>query len=205
MQEKLKTLINEARIEATDSQINLWIEYVQLLDKWNKAYNLTSVRNPLDMLNKHILDSLLVTPFLKGNKIIDVGTGPGLPGIVLAIFFPEKNFVLLDSLGKRIRFLKEVILKLELNNVEIVQSRVEEFRPNELFDSVISRAFASLKDMITLCSHLLDENGTYYAMKGLYPEDEIEAIFALGFHDLITKDLTFSASDVKRHLVMIKK
>lgn len=203
MKKKLESLLNSVDISYTDEQIELWIKYVQLLDKWNKAYNLTSVRDPFDMLNKHIVDSLLVTPYLNGNRIIDVGTGPGLPGIVLAIFFPEIKFVLLDSLGKRIRFLKETINQLKLNNVEIIQSRVEEYNPDVLFDAVISRAFASLDDMTQWCKHLPNQAGKFYAMKGVLPSDEIEQIQAKGFNLIETVKLHLPESNVERHLVVI--
>ncbi len=115
----------QTSLQLSEHQLQQLVQYVQLLDKWNGAYNLTSVRDPAEMLVKHIMDSLVVAPFIHGQRIIDVGTGPGLPGIPLAICFPDKDFILLDSLGKRIRFLNQVKLQLGLKNVTPLQSRVE--------------------------------------------------------------------------------
>ncbi|KAA1225353.1 16S rRNA (guanine(527)-N(7))-methyltransferase RsmG [Vibrio cholerae] len=171
---KLDALISKTSLTVTEQQREQLVGYVQLLDKWNKAYNLTSVRDPMEMLVKHILDSLVVSPHLVGERFIDVGTGPGLPGIPLAIMHPDKEFVLLDSLGKRIRFLKQVIHDLKINNVLPVQSRVEEFDPESGFDGVLSRAFASMTDMVNWCQHLPKPNGgVFLALKGVRPDDEI--------------------------------
>ncbi|MGL5430018.1 MAG: 16S rRNA (guanine(527)-N(7))-methyltransferase RsmG [Vibrio sp.] len=171
---KLDALIAQTDLLATEQQREQLVGYVQLLDKWNKAYNLTSVRDPIEMLVKHILDSLAVSPHLVGERFIDVGTGPGLPGIPLAIMHPDKQFVLLDSLGKRIRFLKQVIHELKISNVLPVQSRVEEFDPEQGFDGVLSRAFASMTDMVNWCQHLPKSGGgLFLALKGVRPDDEI--------------------------------
>ncbi|MDE1515722.1 MULTISPECIES: 16S rRNA (guanine(527)-N(7))-methyltransferase RsmG [Vibrio] len=171
---KLDALIAQTDLLVTEQQREQLVGYVQLLDKWNKAYNLTSVRDPIEMLVKHILDSLAVSPHLVGERFIDVGTGPGLPGIPLAIMHPDKQFVLLDSLGKRIRFLKQVIHELKISNVLPVQSRVEEFDPEQGFDGVLSRAFASMTDMVNWCQHLPKSGGgLFLALKGVRPDDEI--------------------------------
>jgi 16S rRNA (guanine527-N7)-methyltransferase len=119
------------------------------------------------------MDSIVVSPYLQGQRLIDVGTGPGLPGLPLAILNPDKKFVLLDSLGKRLRFIRQAVLALGLKNVEFVQSRVEEYQPEEKFDVVLSRAFASLHDMLFWCKHLPNENGHFLALKGQFPEQEI--------------------------------
>ena len=176
MKAKLENLLAQAEIQLTDLQKNQLIQLVQLLHKWNKAYNLTSVRDPQEMLVKHILDSLVVSPYLQGERFIDVGTGPGLPGLPLAIINPSKQFVLLDSLGKRISFIRNAIRELGLTNVTPVLSRVEEYKPEDKFDGVLSRAFASLKDMTDWCNHLPKENGYFYALKGVYQEDEINEL-----------------------------
>ncbi|MGX2966951.1 16S rRNA (guanine(527)-N(7))-methyltransferase RsmG [Ursidibacter sp. B-7004-1] len=172
---KLDRLLAQADIQLTSQQKQQLIDFVKLLDKWNKAYNLTSVRDPNEMLIKHILDSLVVSKHLQGSHFIDVGTGPGLPGIPLAIANPDKQFVLLDSLGKRITFIKNAIRELKLTNVEPVLSRVEEFQEKQ-FDGVLSRAFASLNDMVDWCYHLPNQNGRFYALKGIYQSEEIEQI-----------------------------
>jgi 16S rRNA (guanine527-N7)-methyltransferase len=175
--QQLTSLISKTSLQVTDQQINLLIQYVELLNKWNKAYNLTSVRDPSDMLIKHIMDSLMVGEILKGENFIDVGTGPGLPGIPLAILYPERNFVLLDSLGKRITFLRQVVFQLKLANVTPVKARVEDYQGEQPFDGVLSRAFSSLTDMVTWCQHLIAPNqGSFYALKGQYPQDEISQL-----------------------------
>ncbi|AUY23470.1 MAG: 16S rRNA (guanine(527)-N(7))-methyltransferase RsmG [Mixta calida] len=173
---KLSQLLSAANISLSDQQKQQLVGYVELLHKWNKAYNLTSVRDPQEMLVRHILDSIVVNPYLKGERFIDVGTGPGLPGIPLAIVRPEAHFTLLDSLGKRVRFLRQVQFALGLNNVEPVQSRVEAFNGEPPFDGVISRAFASLNDMVSWCHHLPAKEGRFYALKGQRPDDEIAAL-----------------------------
>ena len=143
LSEKLDQLLDETALEVSQQQRQQLLAFVELLNKWNKAYNLTSVRDPHEMLVKHILDSLVVSPYLQGKSFIDVGTGPGLPGIPLAIINPDQHYVLLDSLGKRITFIRQVIRQLGLSNVTPIQSRVEEYQPEVRFDGVLSRAFAS--------------------------------------------------------------
>ena len=176
MKAKLASLLAQANIKISDQQIQQLIDLVNLLNKWNKAYNLTSVRDPQEMLVKHILDSLVVSPYLQGDRFIDVGTGPGLPGLPLAIINPSKQFVLLDSLGKRISFIRNAIRELGLTNVEPVLSRVEDYHPDYQFDGVLSRAFASLKDMTEWCHHLPKSDGLFYALKGLYHEEEVKEL-----------------------------
>ena len=176
MKAKLDRLINQANLQLTEKQQQQLLDFVRLLDKWNKAYNLTSVRDPQEMLVKHIMDSLVVSEHLEGQSFIDVGTGPGLPGIPLAIINPEKQFVLLDSLGKRISFIRNAVCELELTNVEAVLSRAEEYKPDHQFDGVLSRAFASLKDMTDWCHHLPKKEGHFYALKGLYHNEEVQAL-----------------------------
>ena len=177
LKKKLINLIDQTDLSITSQQIDLLIHYVEMLNKWNKAYNLTAVRDPSEMLVKHIMDSLVVSPYLVGNTFIDVGTGPGLPGIPLAIINPDKQFDLVDSLGKRIRFLKQVQFELKLKNIQPIQSRIEEYNEKK-FDGVISRAFASLQDMLTWCKHLPNQQGSFYALKGS-DLDEIPAGFTL--------------------------
>lgn len=204
MQKQLDTLLAKAGISLTDQQKQQLLGYVGLLDKWNKAYNLTSVRDPKEMLVRHILDSIVVNPFLKGDRFIDVGTGPGLPGIPLAIVRPDSHFTLLDSLGKRVRFLRQVQHELKLTNIEPVQSRVEEFPAEPPFDGVISRAFASLQDMISWCHHLPKaETGCFYALKGVRPDDEL-AQLPSGIELVSVERLHVPTLDGERHLVILK-
>ena len=202
---QLQALLAKTSLQVSEHQVQLLIQYVELLNKWNKAYNLTSVRDPQEMLVKHIMDSLMVGEVLKGNSFIDVGTGPGLPGIPLAILFPERNFVLLDSLGKRITFLRQVVFQLKLTNVEPVKSRVEEYSIDKPFDGVLSRAFSSLNDMVTWCSNLVtEERGQFFALKGQYPTDELtelpENIKLVSSHEIKVPELVG-----ERHVLVLKK
>jgi 16S rRNA (guanine527-N7)-methyltransferase len=200
---KLTRLLDQAGISLTDHQKNQLVGYVDMLHKWNKAYNLTSVRDPNEMLVRHILDSIVVAPHLQGERFIDVGTGPGLPGIPLSIVRPECQFTLLDSLGKRVRFLRQVQHELKLENIYPVQSRVEEYPAEPPFDGVISRAFASLNDMIGWCKHLPAQNGRFYALKGILPEDEI-AQLPDGFEVESAIKLRVPQLEGERHLVIVK-
>ncbi len=152
------------------------LEYLDLLAKWNRAYNLTAVRDPAQMVCRHLLDSLAVGPFLRGRRLLDVGTGAGLPGVPLAILFPDREFHLLDSNGKKTRFLFQVKTALRLDNIQIQQQRVETFHPPAPFDAVLSRAFASLSDMVDRCRHLPGPDGRFLAMKGACPEAELAAV-----------------------------
>lgn len=203
MLNKLSRLLEQAGISLTDHQKNQLVAYVDMLSKWNKAYNLTSVRDPNEMLIRHILDSIVVAPHLRGERFIDVGTGPGLPGIPLSIVRPECHFTLLDSLGKRVRFLRQVQHELKLENIEPVQSRVEAFPSEPPFDGVISRAFASLNDMVSWCKHLPAQDGRFYALKGLVPDDEI-AQLPEGYSVESIAKLQVPQLEGERHLVVIK-
>ena len=199
---KLTQLLTEADINLTEKQKQQLVGYVELLVKWNKAYNLTSVRDPQQMLIRHIMDSIVVNGHLTGNTFIDVGTGPGLPGVPLAIVRPDSHFVLLDSLGKRIRFLKQVQHELGLNNIEPVQSRVEDYQFKDGFDGVISRAFASLNDMLSWCHHLPSSEGKFYALKGVIRDDEITEL-PEGFVMQSIVELKIPQLDEQRHLVKL--
>jgi 16S rRNA (guanine527-N7)-methyltransferase len=204
LKSRLESLLAQTSLQLTELQISQLVTLVEQLDKWNKAYNLTSVRDPMEMLVKHILDSLVVSPYLQGERFIDVGTGPGLPGLPLAIINPDKQFVLLDSLGKRITFIRQVCHLLKLDNVTAVQSRVEKYQPEQLFDGVISRAFASLQDMLNWCYHLPANNGKFYALKGLVPEQELENL-AEGLKLQRIESLVVPELEGQRHLVIIDK
>ncbi|MFZ7198897.1 16S rRNA (guanine(527)-N(7))-methyltransferase RsmG [Avibacterium avium] len=204
LKEKLNFLLKSTALSVSNQQKDQLVKLVALLDKWNKAYNLTSVRDPQEMLVKHIMDSLVVSPYLQGDRFIDVGTGPGLPGLPLAIINPDKTFVLLDSLGKRISFIRNALRELGITNVIPVLSRVEDYQPEELFDGVLSRAFASLKDMTDWCQHLVDENGIFYALKGQYHQEEVKQLSA----DFVIKNvinLTVPELIGERNLVLLNK
>lgn len=157
-------------------KLELLLQFIALIEKWNKAYNLTAVRDKEAMVRLHILDSLAICPHLHGKLLIDIGTGAGLPGIPLAIYCPEMEFVLLDSNAKKTRFVQQAILELKLKNVSVLQSRVEDYQPAQGFDTVVSRAFASMSEIIKLTSHLLNQDGLLLAMKGQQPAEELTAL-----------------------------
>lgn len=204
MKQRLEQLIKEAGMDIPANQQAQLMAYVEMLHKWNKAFNLTAVRQPQEMLVKHILDSLVVSQYLEGNQFIDVGTGPGLPGIPLAIINPEKSFTLLDSLGKRIRFIRQVVFELKITNVTPVQSRVEDFQPEFGFDGVLSRAFASMSDMVTWCRHLPSEQGVFLALKGQVDQTEIDELPS-GCSVTDIKPLIVPGLEGERHLVILEK
>ncbi len=165
---------------ATDPAVQArLLDYLALLNKWNRAYNLTAVRDPRQMVTRHLLDSLAIAGLVKGDRLLDVGTGAGLPGVPLAIALPEREFQLLDSNGKKTRFLFQVKTALGLDNMTIHHARVESYHPEPLPDAVLSRAFASLADMVAGCRHLLTAQGRFFAMKGVYPEEELAGVAAL--------------------------
>ncbi|TDF36268.1 16S rRNA (guanine(527)-N(7))-methyltransferase RsmG [Alteromonadaceae bacterium M269] len=200
----LEQLIAKTDLDVSSEQIQLLVAFVERINKWNKAYNLTSVRDPREMLIKHIMDSIVVAPFLEGQRFIDVGTGPGLPGIPLAIMRPDCHFVLLDSLGKRVRFMKQMVFELGIANIEPIHSRVENHQPEVKFDAVLSRAFASLKDMLHWCQHLVDFKGKFLALKGVIPEDEL-ADLSDEFEHVRTDKLVVPHLDGERHLITLIK
>jgi len=207
LKESLKSLLSQTKIESLlmldENQLDQLVQLVEQLEKWNKAYNLTSVRDPKQMVSRHIVDSLIISPFLTGDRFIDVGTGPGLPGLPLAIANPDKSFVLLDSLGKRIRFIRQVCHQLGIKNVQAVQSRVEDYtEQNNSFDGVLSRAFASLDDMLTWCKHLPKNNGKYLALKGQYPQQELDELSEQYKIEQISS-LNVPGVDGDRHIVVI--
>ncbi len=173
LRQRLVTGLAAMQLELPDAVVDRLLAYHALLVKWNKAYNLTAVREPESMITRHLLDSLAVVPYLPEGATIDVGTGAGLPGVPLALVFPERAFTLLDSNGKKTRFLVQVKAELGLENVTVAHQRVEDFHPDRPFDCVITRAFASVADILTGSRHLLAAEGQVMAMKGAVPEVEL--------------------------------
>ena len=196
-------LAPQLNFPVSQQQQDKLIDFVVLLNKWNKTYNLSSVREPSDMLVKHIFDSIVISPFLQGNNFADVGTGPGLPGIPLAIMHPEKSFTLIDSLGKRVRFMNQAIHELKVHNAIPIQSRVEDINPDKLFDGILSRAFASLEDMLHKCKHLIAKEGVFLALKGQLNQDELDQI-PKQFTLVQSITLLVPSLTGDRHLVKIK-
>jgi len=171
--DKLEQGLNTLSLDNGGERTDALMRFINLIAKWNKAYNLTAVRDPLEMVSLHILDSLAILPYLQAPRVADIGTGAGLPGIPLAVCLPDWHFTLVDSNSKKTRFVQQAVLELKLKNVEVVHSRVELLQPEELFSTVICRAFASMNDILQLTGHLLAEDGVLLAMKGQQPEQEL--------------------------------
>ncbi len=183
-------------------QLRLLLEYLRLLAKWNRAFNLTSIRDPWAMVPQHLLDCLAVLPYVRGTRLLDVGSGAGLPGMVLAIARPELHCTLLDSSGKKTRFLTQAKLELKLSNVEVVQSRAGNYRAARPFDCIISRALGTLETLVMQTGHLLAPGGCWLAMKGARPEAELAALptgVRATVHRLLVPGLM-----AERHLVAIE-
>ncbi|MGI9330514.1 MAG: 16S rRNA (guanine(527)-N(7))-methyltransferase RsmG [Gammaproteobacteria bacterium] len=189
--------------EVSAEQVEHLSGFLQLLAKWNRAFNLTAVRDANDMVVRHILDSLAVRVFLQGRTVLDVGTGAGLPGIPLAVMEPHRAFTLLDSGGKKIRFLRHVLAELQLGNVEVVHSRVEAYTPEHGYDTVICRAFSSLGDFVSACGRLTTEDGRLLAMKGRYPDQELTELAPPW--STRCEPLRVPGLDGQRHAVLIER
>jgi len=192
--------IASLNLKVTDQQIDQLLNFIKLIEKWNKAYNLTAIRDRDEMARLHILDSLAIVPYIEGQRIIDIGTGAGLPGIPLAICLPEVGFTLLDSNAKKTRFVQQVVLELKLKNVEVLHSRVENYHPEQTYDAVLTRAFASLPDIVKLTAHLLSKEGVLLAMKGQSLDAELAEITAK--KSVIS--VSVPGTDVERCLVRIQ-
>ncbi len=187
--------------EKTEEQ---FLHFLALLEKWNKVFNLTAIKNAEEQVLLHIIDSLTVNSYLNGSNILDVGTGAGLPGIPLAIVNPDKHFTLLDSNSKKTRFLTQVVADLSLKNVTIVHARAEDFKAEKGFDTIVTRAFAAIAVMLTATKHLIGPKGLFLAMKGIYPEDEIKTIPADFTVEAVHK-LTMKGLNAERCVVCIRK
>jgi 16S rRNA (guanine527-N7)-methyltransferase len=183
------------------------LAYLALLQKWNKVYNLTAVRDPLEMVTLHLLDSLSVLPHVQAKSLLDVGSGGGLPGIVLAICLPNLQVTTIDTVQKKAIFMRQVKGELGLSNLQVIHARVESYQPSEKFDAIISRAFSELALFVNLTKHLLAQNGQWLAMKGQMPHGELEAV------DLQSLDikvnpvilLKVAGLDAERHLIVLEK
>lgn len=198
LQAQLEDGIAALGLELPGAAVDRLLDYQALLQRWNVTYNLTAVREPGQMIARHLLDSLAILPYVRGASLADLGTGPGLPGIVLAIAAPGRQILLVDSNGKKVRFLREAIRSLKLEGVSAVQSRVEAVEGQ--FDCVTARAFASLADMLGWGGHLLAPDGLWLAMKGKRPDDELPGVPA-GFTVRATRVLQVPGVEGERHLL----
>jgi len=199
----MTTLLDGARALALDldeAQLGKLVAHLDLLDEWNSRFNLTAIRDRPSQLTKHLLDSLTVQPYLRGERIADVGSGAGFPGIPLAIVEPHRHFSLIESTGKKCRFLEHVREALGLKNVEVVQSRAESYKPEVRFDTVIARAVGPIADLVKAAGPLVVGGGRLLAMKGRYPEDELAARMS-GWKVAAVHPLTVPGLGEERHLV----
>lgn len=195
--------LHQLSCEVSEYQLEQLQGYLQLLQRWNKVYNLTAVRNPVDMLPLHIFDSLAVAKYIQGDNCLDVGSGAGLPGIPLAIMQPERQFTLLDTNGKKTRFIQQAIIQLKLSNTNVVQERVESWQTEKKFSSIISRAFASIKDFVNGTANHLENNGALYAMKAQLSPDELNDL-PKGFELVKAHPLSIPKLVAERHLLEIR-
>lgn len=203
MIDELTRAVNQLRLTLTPSQIEQLNELLTQLLKWNKAFNLTAISDPQEALKLHLLDSLVVVPHWRFQRALDVGTGAGFPGLPLAIVLPDYEFHLLDSNSKKIRFIRQQIHQLGLTNVTAHHSRLEKFQ-SEKFDAIVSRAFASLTDMVNMSEHLLRADGRWMAMKGVYSKDEVEKLPS-GVEVIQVNDLAVPGLNAERCLIEIKR
>lgn len=181
-----------------------YLEYIDLLTKWNRAYNLTGVRDKERMIHVHVLDSLAVLPYIRGERCLDVGTGAGLPGFILALTQPDKKWTLMDSNGKKIRFLRQLLFEMKTENVEIVHSRAEKFLSSVAYSSIISRAFGTLDAYYRAVEHLLLPGTRTLAMKGKLPDEELQE--AAGWEGAISvEELQVPGIRTHRSLVILER
>lgn len=199
---QLERGIADLRVTLPDDAVERLLDYRELLERWNSAYNLTAIRDDREMIARHLLDSLTILPYVHGRSLADLGTGPGLPGIPLAIAEPAREVLMVDSNGKKVRFLREAIRSLKLGNAKALQSRVEDVEGT--FECITARAFASLADMLGWGGHLLAPGGVWLAMKGKHPDDELADV-PEGFRVEAIHALAVPGVEGERHLVVIRR
>ena len=203
-QRQLTQGLADLNLELDSASQQQLLAFLALLNKWNRAYNLTAVREPRQMVSRQLLDSLSILPFVTADHLLDVGAGGGLPGIPLAITLPERRFTLLDSNSKKTRFLTQCVLELGLKNVEIIHGRAESCDPAIRYQQISSRAFTALDNLVNWCGHLLADEGEFLAMKGQYPDDEVAALPA-GWQVESSHSLKVPGADGERHLLIVTR
>ena len=199
---RLQTGLSGLRLDLPEAAIATLLDYVALLSRWNAAYNLTAVREPGEMITRHLVDSLAIVPYVTGESLADLGSGAGLPGIVLAIVAPERRVTVVDSNGKKARFLREAARSLKLANVKVIEGRVEDVEGR--YDCITARAFATLADMLAWGGQLLAENGAWLAMKGRVLDEELAGVPA-DFRVEAVHALEVPGLEAERHLVVVRR
>ncbi|SFN02511.1 16S rRNA (guanine(527)-N(7))-methyltransferase RsmG [Dokdonella immobilis] len=202
LRQRLRSGLTALNLTLGDAVVEQLLDYVDLLLRWNTAYNLTAVRDAGEMVTRHLLDSLAILPYVEGRSLADLGTGAGLPGIPLALARPELEVCLVDSNGKKARFLREAVRQLHLAHARIVEARAES--ASGRYDCVTARAFATLADMLGWGGHLLADDGRWLALKGRFPQDELDNLPS-GFVVEAVHRLAVPGLDAERHLVIIKR
>lgn len=202
LRQRLDAGLSALGIALDEAAIARLLDYIDLLERWNGAYNLTAVRDPSEMVTRHLIDSLAILPHVSGATLADLGSGAGLPGIPLAIAAPARETLLVDSNGKKARFLREAVRRLDLKHVRVAESRVEDVAGT--FDCITARAFASLGEMLGWGGHLLAPGGVWLAMKGRVMEDELAGV-PDAFEIVRTIELNVPGLDAERHLVVLKR
>ncbi len=203
IQHQLSLGLEAMELVIDENAMGRLIALINLLSKWNKAYNLTAIRDESMMVSHHLLDSLSILPFLHGAHILDVGTGAGFPGLPLAICCPQREFALVDSNGKKVRFVRAVKRELGLKNVEVVQARVEELDAQRRYSCILTRAFSSLQEIISLTGHLCSDTGRALAMKGRLPQQELEKNLGR-FKVTNSVKLKVPSIQAERHLIIME-
>ena len=203
-QDQLAQGLADMQLTLDESARSKLLAFLALLNKWNRAYNLTAVRDTKQMVSRQLLDSLSILPFVTTEHLLDVGAGGGLPGIPLAIVRPQSRFTLLDSNSKKTRFLTQCVLELGLSNVEIIHGRAEQCQPQQPFQQISSRAFTALDKLVDWCGDLLANDGEFLAMKGQFPDDEVTAL-PESWRVTRQQVLSVPGSEGDRHLLIVQR
>ncbi len=199
----LESGLDEMGLDLGSSSVARLLQYLELLIRWNRRFNLTGTRAPQEIVTRHLLDSLSAGPYLRGGRVLDAGTGAGLPGLVLAIARPEVHFTLLDSSGKKTRFCIQAAAELGLGNVAVVRERLESYVPEQRFSCLVSRAFESAVELLKPAKRLLEPGGRILVMKGVFPQSELETLEAAGIKARV-EPIAVPGLSATRHLLLVE-